>query len=175
LRRVVANCLAGSFCVPSWLRRRILRICGIPVGDRTRVFSGILFRELNVVIGDRSFVNHRATFDGSERTPIGRGCSVGTGVTFITSTHEIAVAGIHRAETRTSAPIVVGDGTWIGANVTVFPGVTIGPGCVIGAGSVVTKDCEQDSVYVGAAARRVRGLPPLDGVRLLRGGLKAGR
>jgi maltose O-acetyltransferase len=163
-RRILANCVAGSFCVPPWLRRSILRACGIPVGDRTRIFSGGLFRQLNVVIGERTFISHRAMFDGSERTTIGRGCSIATGVTFLTSTHQIAVAGIRRAGTEINAPIVVGDGTWIGANVTIFPGVAIGPGCVIGAGSVVTKNCEPDSVYVGVPARRVRGLQPLDGI-----------
>jgi maltose O-acetyltransferase len=163
LRRIVANSVAGSFLVPSSLRRKLLRACGIAVGDQTRIFSGGLFRELNVAIGEKTFINHRVLFDGSERTTIGRGCFVASGATFITSTHDIALTGIARAGTRTSAPIIVGDGTWIGANVTVCPGVTIGPGCVIGAGSVVLKDCEPDSVYVGAPARRVRELPPLTG------------
>jgi maltose O-acetyltransferase len=139
-------------------------LCGISVGDKTRIFSGSLFRSLDVCIGDRVFINHRVTFDGSARTTIGSGCSIATGVSFITSTHEIAMVGIHRAGARTSAPIVVGDGTWIGANAVILPGVTIGPGCIIGAGALVTKDCEANSVYTGVPARRVRALPPLDGM-----------
>jgi maltose O-acetyltransferase len=162
LRRTVATSIAGSSCVPPKLRRAILRLCRIQVGAGTRIFSGCLFRSLDVVIGERVFLNHRATFDGSERTTIGRGCSIGTGVSFITSTHEIAVTGIRRAGKRISAPIVVGDGTWIGANVTILPGVRIGRACVIGAGAVVISDCAPNTIYAGVPARPMRSLPPLD-------------
>lgn len=164
LRRTVATSVAGSSCVPPKLRRAILRLCGIKVGAGTRIFSGCLFRSLDVIIGERVFLNHRATFDGSERTTIGRGCSIGTGVSFITSTHEIALTGIRRAGRRISAPVVVGDGAWIGANVTILPGVTIGPGCVIGAGAVVIRDCKANTIYAGVPAQPVRVLPPLDGL-----------
>jgi maltose O-acetyltransferase len=164
LRRTVASGVAGSPCVPPKVRRAILRLCGIKVGVGARIFSGCLFRSLDVVIGERVFLNHRATFDGSERTTIGRGCSIGTGVSFITSTHEIAVIGIRRAGRRISAPVVVGDGSWIGANVTILPGVTIGQGCVIGAGAVVVSDCAPDTVYAGVPARPMRVLAPLHGL-----------
>jgi maltose O-acetyltransferase len=58
----------------------------------------------------------------------------------------------------------VGDGSWIGANVTILPGVTIGKDCVIGAGAVVTSDCAPNTVYAGVPARPIRMLAPLDGV-----------
>ena len=53
-------------------------------------------------------------------------------------------------------PIVIGDGCWIGANVTVLPGVTIGRGSVIGAGSVVNKDIPPDCLAVGVPCRVIR-------------------
>ena len=33
----------------------------------------------------------------------------------------------------------IGDGVWLGANVTVCPGVTIAPKIIVGAGAVVSK------------------------------------
>jgi acetyltransferase-like isoleucine patch superfamily enzyme len=41
----------------------------------------------------------------------------------------------------TAQPVVVGDGSWLGARSAVLPGVTIGPGCVVAAACVVTGDC----------------------------------
>jgi acetyltransferase-like isoleucine patch superfamily enzyme len=53
-------------------------------------------------------------------------------------------------------PVIIGDGSWIGASVTILDGVTIGKGCVIGAGAVVTKDIPDYAVAVGSPAKVVR-------------------
>lgn len=53
-------------------------------------------------------------------------------------------------------PLVIGEGTWIGASAMVFDGVTIGKGCVVGAGAVVTKDIPDYSVVVGNPAKIIR-------------------
>jgi maltose O-acetyltransferase len=50
-------------------------------------------------------------------------------------------------------PIIVGNDSWIGANVTIMPGVKIGQFCVIGAGAVVTKDVPDYSIAAGVPAR----------------------
>ncbi len=49
--------------------------------------------------------------------------------------------------------IVIGDNTFIGANVTVLPGINIGNNVIIGAGSVVTKDVPDNIVVAGNPAR----------------------
>ncbi|MGZ4068490.1 MAG: acyltransferase [Bacteroidia bacterium] len=55
-----------------------------------------------------------------------------------------------------TAPIVVNDECWIGANVVVTAGVVIGKHCVIAAGSIVTKDVPPYSVVVGNPARVIK-------------------
>jgi maltose O-acetyltransferase len=82
---------------------------------------------------------------------------VGAGTKFLTSTHDIG-GPEKRAGTWRTAPITVGRGCWLGANVTVLPGVRIGDGCVIAAGTVVTKDCEPDTLYAGVPAQAKRRL-----------------
>jgi len=54
------------------------------------------------------------------------------------------------------APVLIGDGAWLGQNVVVGPGVTIGAGAVIGANAVVLEDVPERAVAVGAPARVVR-------------------
>lgn len=53
------------------------------------------------------------------------------------------------------ADTVIGDGTWIGHNVSIF-GVVIGRNCVVGANAVVTRDLPDYSVAVGIPARIIR-------------------
>ena len=55
-------------------------------------------------------------------------------------------------------PVVIGDGTWIGAGAIILPGLTVGAGCIVAAGAVVTKDCTPNGLYAGVSARRIRDL-----------------
>ena len=62
----------------------------------------------------------------------------------------IADQGVH------TAPVVIEDDVWIGANSVILPGTMIGEHVVIGAGSVVTKDVPAYSLAVGNPASVVK-------------------
>ena len=66
--------------------------------------------------------------------------------------------GTRRAGQSITKPIVIGEGSWIGADTYILPGVTIGKGCIIGAGSLVVKDCLDNCIYIGRPARLIRKL-----------------
>ncbi|WP_369962821.1 DapH/DapD/GlmU-related protein [Leifsonia sp. EB34] len=144
-----------SHIVPRPLRLAILRVCGVRVG-RATILSGSIFRASELTIGDGVFINHRCIVDGG-RIDIGTNAYIGPQVTLAGGTHGIGGSTKRASDDRTE-PIVVGDGSWVGANVVVLAGVTIAPGCVIGAGAVVTRSTEPDGVYVGVPARRIRTL-----------------
>jgi acetyltransferase-like isoleucine patch superfamily enzyme len=61
-------------------------------------------------------------------------------------------------EDALAKPIVVGEGSLIGASVIVLKGITIGKFSVIGAGSVVTKDVPDNVLVAGNPARIIRCL-----------------
>ena len=52
--------------------------------------------------------------------------------------------------------MIIEDGVWIGANVTILKGVTIGRGSVVAAGAVVTKSCAPYSIIGGIPARLLK-------------------
>ena len=56
----------------------------------------------------------------------------------------------------TTAPIIIEDECWIGANAVITAGVTVGKHSVIAAGAVVTKDIPPYSVAVGNPARVIK-------------------
>lgn len=63
----------------------------------------------------------------------------------------IALQGYHKEK-----PVVIGNGAWLGRNVTVLSGLKIGEGAVVGAGAVVTKDVAPYAIMGGVPARFIR-------------------
>jgi acetyltransferase-like isoleucine patch superfamily enzyme len=57
-----------------------------------------------------------------------------------------------------SAPIVIGENAWIGANAMILKGVRIGNNSIVGAGAVVTKDIVENTIVAGNPAKVVRSL-----------------
>ena len=54
-----------------------------------------------------------------------------------------------------SGKVRIGNNVFIGMNTVICRNVTIGNNVIIGAGSVVTKDCDDNSVYAGNPAKKI--------------------
>ncbi|MGC7153397.1 MULTISPECIES: acyltransferase [Paenarthrobacter] len=126
----------------------------IRIGARTNIYRGT---EITgpVTIGSGCLVNR----DGYLRsnTTLGDNVMVGPFTRFVTDSHEIGPSS-KRGGANKWPPIVVGDGTWIGASVTILGGVSIGKGCIIAAGAVVISDIPDNSLAGGVPARIIRKL-----------------
>ena len=57
-------------------------------------------------------------------------------------------------------PVVIGDGSWLGAGAIVLPGTSLGRNTVVGAASVVRGEFPDHAVLVGAPAKVVRRYTP---------------
>lgn len=114
-----------------------------------------------VKIGSNSMVNSDVKFYTGEFNDsmvlVGDNVKIGLNSSIITVTHEFGSEN-QRGGACCAKSIIIEDGCWIGANVTVLPGVHIAKGCIIGACSVVTKDTEAGGLYVGNPARKIKNL-----------------
>ncbi len=157
LRDVLINSVIGSYLIPRLLRAPLLRLVGQKgVNPRALVSPGVfigartgLTMERGTIINYGSFLDLGAPITMRENSGLGYQCML------ITCSHKIG-SPARRYGAADNKPIVIGEGSWLSARVTVMPGVTIGSGCVIGAGSVVTADCVDNGVYVGVPARLIR-------------------
>ena len=127
-------------------------------------------------IGDnvKIWSTHRQTqVSGSGRIRIGNGAFINAGTVVyselaITIGDDVALSNevyvmdtsSHGMEGRLPLPkpVVIGQGTWVGARGMVLPGVTIGSRVVVAAGSVVTRDVPDDVLVAGNPARVIRPL-----------------
>ena len=141
------------------MQRGIYKSLGYAIHKTSRIypqcFCGAGKGKLKV--GANSYINYRCFLDLGNDIIIGDNVSVAFTCTFINSTHEMGDEN-QRAVGGLAKKIIIEDGCWIGAHVTILPGVKIAKGCVIGANSCVTKDTEENGLYVGNPAKRIRNL-----------------
>lgn len=108
-----------------------------------------------VIIGDRTKIGLSNTIIGP--VTIGNDIRLAQNITLSGLNHNYQDVKIPIHEQGIStAPIVIEDECWIGANVVVLAGVTIGKHAVVAAGSIVTKDVLPYSVVVGNPARIIK-------------------
>lgn len=138
-----------------WLGRRIrirvLRLAGATIAPGASMHGGTyVTNPANLHLGRRSFINRNCYLDLSAPLIVGEDVKVGHGATFITLEHGYLPG---ERDTSTARPIVLKDGSWVGANATILPGITIGRGAVVAAAALVTQDVPTGWVVGGVPAR----------------------
>ena len=117
-----------------------------------------------VVIGRGTNINKSSDIRGLVK--IGRYCAIAGNLTIISSNHATdtivmqsklsRLIGGKKVHGKFTQNVIIGDGVWIGINVTILPNVTIGEGAILGAGSVVTKSVPPYSIVAGNPAKLTR-------------------
>ena len=138
---------------------RVVRPWRLHTGERVQfehqAYIKITNDQANVTLGNEVFVGYGAELDISEGLTLGNHVLIAPGC-FITDHHHRR--GAHAriaAQGCESAPVVIEDDVWLGANAVVLPGIRIGRGAIIGAGAVVTHDVEPMAIVAGVPARPI--------------------
>ncbi|MBX5334155.1 hypothetical protein CH252_01925 [Rhodococcus sp. 06-1477-1B] len=141
------------------LRAALLRLGGLRIYLGCHVGGGFRATGTNLDVGRGTYIGPRCFMDinSSAWIRIGSDVAIGPQCTFLTSTHDFGSAR-KRAGRNIALPISVGDGSWIGGNVTVLPGVEIGAGSVVAASSTVTHSVAPNTLVGGIPARLIRTL-----------------
>lgn len=164
-RRLVADLLVRA--VPSGMgyrtRSALYRLAGMYIGRSTILAGPLQFDAAGIPsrvrIGAHCFLNSEIFLDTAASICIGDHVAIGHHTIVITTSHRIGGAQC-RADLRKTAPVIIEDGAWIGARVTLLPGVRVGAGAVVASGAVVTRDVLPNTLVGGVPARVIRDLDP---------------
>jgi maltose O-acetyltransferase len=138
---------------------------GIHIGERLLMLGGTAPCELTthhggrLEIGDRVFVNYGTSISAHTLVRIGNDCKIGQHTIILDCDYHNMDHPLHDGGHGPSRPVVLEDGVWLSARVTVLKGVTIGRSSVVAAGSVVTRDVPAGVLAGGVPARVLRHLP----------------
>lgn len=128
---------------------------GIRIGRGVRLHAAsqyITSRNGFVRIGNHSHVARLTLISGSGGVTIGDHCAIGPGVTIYSSSTDLAQRPLGAGPAK-RAPVVIGDGVYIGAGARINPGVMIGDHSVVAAGAVVVSDVPADHLVKGVPGR----------------------
>ncbi len=160
----MTDALLRSEFLPVAMRMPLMRRIGYDVHPSSCLWAGAILRSKNLTLGPNSFINVGFFFDGHEHLEIGGNVRIGQFVRVITASHAIGPPQQRCTMEVSGGPVCIGDGSWIGCNVTLLPNITVAKGCVIASGAVVTRSTMPNGLYAGVPARLMRLLGDEEGV-----------
>jgi maltose O-acetyltransferase len=128
------------------------------LGKNSTISTNVhLISPQKISIQDNVGIARDVVLDGRGSLSIGENSLIGFETIIITSSHNYSRTDILiKDQGMISAPITIGNNTWIGARVTILPGVTIGNNSIIGANSVVTKNIPDDVIAAGVPCKIIK-------------------
>ena len=106
-----------------------------------------LLSTFGLELGKNIIINRGCIIVAEGGVKIGAHAALGTNVTLVANSHDLITAGTKDYSQRSrKAPIVIGAGTILCANVVVNGGVTVGDNVVISANTAVSVDVPDDQV-----------------------------
>lgn len=112
-----------------------------------------------LVIGENCYFNSNVRIFSMDQISIGDNCLFGPNIVIVDHNHKYDdVEQYICKQGYKTAPVVIGNNIWFGANTVITKGVTISDNIVVGAGSVITRDLLTPGVYVGNPAIKIKEL-----------------
>ena len=153
---IVRTLLIVLMYIPSHHIRNFLlkHIYKMDIGKNVVIYYGTEIRApWRIHIGDGTIIGDKAILDGRSGIKIGKNVNFSTGVWIWTEQHDMN--SLTFSTSGVCGEVIIGDRSWISCRTIILPGVVIGEGVVIAAGGVVTRDCDDFSIYGGIPVKKI--------------------
>lgn len=111
-----------------------------------------------IVIGDNVYINHHVNITAANRVEIHDDVLMAYNINIFDNDHDYQNidCNINKTALKVRGPIVIGEKSWIGMNVSILGKVTIGKHCIVGANSLVVQDIPDYCVALGNPAKVIK-------------------
>ena len=132
----------------------LITVRALETGEDVRFDADVRVRGRGLLrVGNGCYIGARSYIDVSSDVSIHDDAGVGPGTWIFT--HSVWQSVLEGGP-RSFAPVTIGRGAWIPANVFIMPGVTIGEDAIVGARSLVTSDIPPGVLAAGSPAKVIR-------------------
>jgi acetyltransferase-like isoleucine patch superfamily enzyme len=134
---------SGVFLGKDVTIRRNLRI------EVVKEYAGKAYKG-RLEIGNGTCIENDVHITVAEKVTIGEKVLIAPRVVIVDSDHGFTQRDLPiMTQPLSTAPVVIGDGSWIGAGAVILKGTNIGKNCVVGANAVVKGTVPDYSIVVG--------------------------
>ena len=143
----------ATWLASSGAKAKLLRCFGARIGERVVIRHNVTVKyPWNFTVGDDCWIGEEAWIDNLVMVSLGSNVCVSQGAYLCTGNHDWSDP---RFGLRV-APIVLCDGSWVGAKSILLPGITLHEGAVAAAGSVVTASVAENVIAMGNPAKATK-------------------
>ncbi len=146
------------FVRPSWIpfmgfRLWLLRLFGANLGKSIYFKPGVIVKSPWFLdIGDNCWIGENVWIDNLDKVSIGSNVCISQGAMLLTGNHDYTISSMPYR----NGAIIIEDGAWIGGRAVVCAGVKVHKNAVLTVGSIATKDMDENGIYQGNPATKIR-------------------
>lgn len=138
---------------PNFIKVYLLRIMGAKIGHSCIIKPWVKIKlPWKLTLGDNVWLGESAWIDNISNVVIGSNVCISQNALLLTGNHDYTSSSFD----LNSKPIVIEDGAWVCANVTITGGVTIKSHSVVGVGLIISKDTNPYEVYSVNASSSIK-------------------
>tara|TARA_B100000809_G_scaffold264490_2_gene320475 strand:+ start:1014 stop:1424 length:411 start_codon:yes stop_codon:yes gene_type:complete len=130
-----------------------LRLFGAKIGKGVVIKPKVNIKyPWKLSIGDYSWIGEKVWIDNLDHVTIGKNCCLSQEAMLLSGNHDYSNPSFDLIV----KPIILNDGSWVGAKSVVCPGVTLYEHAILAVGSIATKNLEANSIYQGNPAIKIK-------------------
>lgn len=131
----------------------LLKAFGAKIGKGICIKNNVIIKyPWKLEIGNDCWIGENCWIDNIDKVIIKDNVCISQGALLLTGNHDYS----NTSMPYRNAPITIEHGAWIAAKSIVCPGVTVHRNAILTVGSIATKDLEQDWIYQGNPATKIR-------------------
>jgi len=146
------------------LRKLFIVIFGAKVGKETIIHNTSFFNLYRkgfrgMTIGNKCFIGNECMFDLADRITLEDNVTLAERVIILTHMNVgYKDHPLQKHFSKFSKPVIIKEGSFIGAGTIILPGISIGRKSLVAAGSLVNQDVDDNSLFAGNPAKFIRNI-----------------
>lgn len=150
----INSVILNSYFIPiSSLKVFLLKRFGATIGKNVVIKPKVNIKyPWKLQIGDNTWIGENVWIDNLDNVSIGKNCCLSQGSMILCGNHDYSKSSFDLIV----KPVIMEDGSWLGAQSIACPGVKLKSNSILSVGSIATTDLINNGIYKGNPAVKIK-------------------